>query len=63
MGEEMEDRVRELEVNFGRLAVQLDHVSAELARLNAGINRLIWVIATGFVVGAVQWVIKGGLGG
>ena len=63
MGEGMEDRVRELEVNFGRLSVQLDHVSKELARLNAGINRLVWIIATGFVVGLVQWIIRGGLAG
>lgn len=61
MVEDLEDRVRAVETNQVRLETDLKHIASELHRLNTGINRLMWTLASGFLGALVLWVVNGGL--
>ena len=61
MGDDIEDRLRNLELRFERMTATMEQLSKQLERLNTGVARLVWVVMAGFISAIVTWVIKGGM--
>ena len=59
--DELESRLRELEVQIAKDKVMLDNVLKEQDRLRTGWNRIAWIIGGAVLSAIVTFIVKGGL--
>jgi hypothetical protein len=59
--EQVNDRLRALELENALLAQEVKQLHSELNNLKGGIGRGLWILGGGFIASVVSWVSRGGL--
>lgn len=59
--EQINERLRNIELQNALLRQELTQLHDEIDRLNGGIGRALWIVGGGFIAAVVSWVVSGGL--
>lgn len=51
----------EIRVSTAQISERQKAISEKVTKIDAGIGRILFLIAAGFISAAVMWVIQGGL--
>jgi len=60
--EQVNDRLRALELENALLAQEVKQIHSELDSVKGGIGRGLWILGGGFLASLVGWITTGGLG-
>lgn len=61
--EAIRDEVISMDKRLALLEQKVDQIDKNVTCINNNLSKILWIIGGGFLVAAVGWVLKGGLGG
>jgi L-arabinose isomerase len=61
--EAIREEVISMDKRLALLEQKVDQIDKNVTCINNNLSKILWIIGGGFLVAAVGWVLKGGLGG
>lgn len=57
----VKDKIAEIRVAAAQISERQVAMSEKVNKIDAGIGRLLFLVAAGFISAAIMWIIQGGL--
>jgi len=61
--EAIREEVISMDKRLALLEQKVDQIDKNVSSINSNLSKILWIIGGGFLMAAVGWVLKGGLGG
>jgi L-arabinose isomerase len=61
-GEAIQKEIAEMDKRLALLEQKVDQIDKNVSSINANLSKILWIVGGGFIMAAIGWVIRGGLG-
>ena len=61
-GEAIQKEIAEMDKRLALLEQKMDQIDKNVTNINANLSKILWIVGGGFIMAAIGWVIRGGLG-
>jgi L-arabinose isomerase len=61
-GEAIQKEIAEMDKRLALLEQKMDQIDKNVTNINDNLSKILWIVGGGFVMAAVGWIIRGGLG-
>jgi len=60
--EAIQKEIAEMDKRLALLEQKVDQIDKNVSSINANLSKILWIVGGGFIMAAIGWVIRGGLG-
>lgn len=60
--EAIQKEIAEMDKRLALLEQKMDQIDKNVTSINDNLAKILWIVGGGFIMAAIGWVIRGGLG-